>query len=103
MFVSNITVSAIFRLLRVMPEESIGSKYLLQVSLVKQMAKELRDLYVDVHGSAREQISKRSIQFLRDDEDDVMSVSEVFMGVAGGGGNSSSEVIEVKARNNSNQ
>ena len=63
------------RLVRIMPEEAIGSRYLLQVAMLKNVAKELRDLYAEVQGATR--VSKtRELN----SGDDAISVSEVFLG-----------------------
>ena len=64
------------RLIRVMPPEAMGSKYLFQVSLLKHVAKQLRDLYAEVQGAAQVVKTKD----IPPGGDDAMSVAEVFMG-----------------------
>ncbi len=61
------------RLLRVLPQDAIRSKYLVQVELMKQLARELRDLYADMQKASA--VSKTDQDF-----DDSIDVSDVFMG-----------------------
>ena len=74
----------VHKLTNAMPEEVIGSRYMFQVSLLKAVSKDLRDLYGQVQGATAQgkkgglRGGHKSSRFEGDDDD--ISVTDVFMG-----------------------
>ena len=80
------------KLTAAMPEEVIGSRYMFQVSLLKAVSKDLRDLYSQVQGATaagKKRGAKGGRERSRfEGEDDDISVTDVFMGRGNFGGSS---------------
>ena len=80
----------VHKLTNAMPEEVIGSRYMFQVSLLKAVSKDLRDLYSQVQGATaagkKGGGGPRRSRF--EGEDDDISVTDVFMGRGNFGGSS---------------